>query len=206
MNLMLDIYTSNIYHVKYSTGLMGKIGSLFDAESNFIFALLALLSLVAFIVLAIASVLPVWEGAFSKKLKSEGLTIVAFCAVAFFIFLIAPALIKSIIWSSIPSSDVARDIIRIIESRVVSSLLLDDILIALVGVLIYAVGFFIDRKAGDSVDSYAAPRSRQDAGKRAAPPAQPKAQPKKGGQPQGKSKYKGLESPSDFFITRPLAA
>lgn len=192
LNLMLDIYTSNIYHVKYSTGLMGIIGSFFNADANFMFALLALLSLAAFMVLAIASVLPAWEGTLAKKLKDEGLVIVAFCAVAFFVFLIAPALIKSIIWGSIPSSDVARDIIRIIESRVVSSLLLDDILIALVGILVYAVGFFIDRKAGDSGNSSAASRTRQDAGRRAAPPAQPRAQQKNGGQPQEKSKYRGL--------------
>ena len=185
LNLMLDLYTSNIYHVKFSSGLMGKISSLFNAEANFIFGILTLIALASFIVLGIAALLPYWEGSFSKKLKEEGLVIIGFCAIAFFVFLIAPALIKSIIWGAIPSSDVARDIIRIIESRVVSSLLLDDILIALLGALMFAIGFFIDRKSTDSTP--AVPRGRQDNGRRAPQPPQ-----QKGGQQQQKSKYKGL--------------
>jgi len=187
VNLVLDIYTSNIYHVKFSTGLMGKISSLFNAEANFIFGMLTLITFAAFIVLGIASILPYWEGSLAKKLKEEGLVIMGFCAIAFFVFLIAPALIKSIIWGAIPSSDVARDIIRIIESRVVSSLLLDDIFIALLGALVFAIGFFTDKKSTDSTPS--APRGRQDNSRRTAQPPQ-----QKGGQQQQqqKSKYRGL--------------
>jgi hypothetical protein len=176
LDLMLDIYTSNIYHVKFSTGLMGKIISLFNADANLACGLLALISFAAFIVLAIASILPYWEGTFAKKLKEEGLVIIAFCAIAFFVFMLVPALIKPSIWGSNPSSDGARDIIRIIESRVVSSLLLDDILVALVGVLLFAVGFFIDRNSGSSGSSPAsgsvrgAPqRAKQDNARRIPP-------------------------------------
>lgn len=186
LGLVLDIYTSDIYHVKFSTGLMGRFGSLFNAEANSTFGALTLIFLAAFILLATVSLLPIWEGTFGQKLKEEGLVILAFCAVSFFVFLVAPALIKSIIWGSIPSSDVARDIINIIQSRIVSSLLLNDILIGLVGILLFALGFFRERKAGES--EAAQPRSRPDAGRRAPQP------PKKGGEPQGqqKSRYKGL--------------
>jgi hypothetical protein len=186
LNLMLDLYSSNIYHVKFSTGLMGKISSLFNAEANFTFGILTLIAFAAFIVLGIASLLPHWEGSFSKKLKEEGLAIIGFCAIAFFVFLIAPALIKSIIWGAIPSSDVARNIIRIIESRVVSSLLLDDILIGLLGALVFAIGFFIDRKSPDSTPPAA--RGKKDSTRRAPQPQQQKG----GQQQQQKSKYKGL--------------
>lgn len=185
LDLLLDMYTANIYHVKFSTGLMGKISSLFNADANFACSLLALIAFAAFTCLAIASVLPYWEGSTGKKLKDEGLVIIAFCALAFFVFLIAPALIKSMIWGAIPSSDVARDIIRIIESRIVSSLLLDDILIALIGALIFAVGYVVDKNAGGST----APKTRQENARR---PAQPPAQLKGGQQPPQKPKYKGL--------------
>lgn len=195
LNLMLDIYTSNIYHVKFSAGLMGKIGSLFNADANFACGLLALISFAALIVLAIASILPYWEGTFGKKLKDEGLAIIAFCALAFFVFLIAPALIKSIIWGSIPSSDVARDIIRIIESRVVSSLLLDDILVGLIGALIFAVGYFIDKKTDGSSSpesgSRGAPRARQDTTRRM-PPRPPTHVKSVQQPPPQKPRHKGL--------------
>ena len=187
LNLMLDIYSSNIYHVKFSTGLMGKISSLFNAEANFTFGMLTLIALASFIVLGIAAILPYWEEPLAKKLKEEGLVIIGFCAIAFFVFLVAPALIKSIIWGAIPSSDVARDIIRIIESRVVSSLLLDDILIALLGALLFAIGFYIDRESTDNTHSTS--RGKQDNNRRT-----PQPQQQKGGQQQQlqKSKYKGL--------------
>ncbi|HMK47092.1 MAG TPA: hypothetical protein VK436_10745 [Methanocella sp.] len=148
INLMLDVYTSNIYHVKYSTGIMGRFGGLFNAETNMILGILMMIVLGSFIILAVASLLPYWEEPLHKKLIEEGLIIIGFCLVALFVFLLAPPLIKSIFWGLIPGTDGARDIIHIIESRIVSSLLIGDILVLISGVILLTAGFYLKGKAG----------------------------------------------------------
>ncbi|HMK46127.1 MAG TPA: hypothetical protein VK436_05830 [Methanocella sp.] len=148
ISLMLDVYTSNIYHVKYNTGVMGRFGGLFNAETNLVLGILMLIVLGSFIVLTVVQLFPYWEEPLPKKLMEEGLIIISFCIVALFIFLLVPPLIKSIFWNSIPGTDGVRDIIRIIESRIVSSLLVDDILVLISGLALFSAGFYLKGKMG----------------------------------------------------------
>lgn len=176
IDMVLDIYASNIYHVRYQTGIMGSIGSIFNAGGNKLYTIMTFIMLLIFLALAICALLPVWEDSMSTMLKEEGIMLIVICILAFIVFLIAPGIVKSIVWDSIPNIDNSREIVRAIESRIVSSLLVNNIILVILGAFLYAAGHLLEKRG------ISATPAKQDNSRKQAPP--PRG--------QQKGRYKGL--------------
>lgn len=146
-DLVMDIYASNLYIVKYNTGIMGKVGSFIGSSGNGMYTIVTALLGIVLLVAGAAALLPRWTGPLPLKLRDAGKVLVIFCAVAFVIFMLAPSIAKSIVWDSIPNSDSGRDILHVVESKITASLLFNTLLMAILGIAMYAAGYFLDARS-----------------------------------------------------------
>jgi hypothetical protein len=165
LEMIVDIYASSLYLVKYNTGLMGSVGSIIGSSGNGMYAAITVALALALAVAGAAAVLPQWQGAFPARLKDAGKVLIIFCAVAFVFFLLAPGIVKSVVWDSIPNTGSGRDIVRVIESRITSSLLLNTLLMMALGLVLYAAGYVLGLGgAGKSAPIVSRTHARQQAG------------------------------------------
>jgi hypothetical protein len=144
ISLVLDTYASGLYDNNLRAGGLGAASAYVGSSGNLQYAVSALISAIAFILLTAGAIL--WFPDLSRqfKLKSAGKTIAAFCAVVFFIFALLPGLLKSIVWGSLANSSAVRDVLDIIEPVVVGSLLRNTLLVIIIAGILYAAGYWIE--------------------------------------------------------------
>ena len=78
-----------------------------------------------------------------ELLKSSGTIIVAVCVVAFFVFLILPGILKSMMWNILYRSTLYQEVLYVVEPRVSATFLVNTLIMTLLGAVSYGLGFFI---------------------------------------------------------------
>ncbi|HEY3423093.1 MAG TPA: hypothetical protein VGK13_08010 [Methanocellaceae archaeon] len=141
-NLVLDSFTKSFY-TGTDTGDLSFAYGFVGSGANAIYALLAF---VFFIVLACilgAAFIRHWFDDNVELLKSSGTIMVAVCIVAFFVFLILPGILKSMMWSTLYGNTLHQEVLHVVEPRVSATFLVNTLIVTLVGAVFYGVGFFI---------------------------------------------------------------
>jgi hypothetical protein len=155
ISLVLDTYTSGLYDNDLPAGGLGAASSYVGSSGNLLYALTALIFVIAFILFIAGAVLWFPDRSRPFKLKSAGKTIAAFCAVVFFIFALLPGLLKSLIWGSVSNGSVIRDALDLIEPVVVGSLLRNTLLIIAIAGIVYIIGYWLETR-GDILPAFKA--------------------------------------------------
>jgi hypothetical protein len=146
ISLALDTYTSGLYDNNLAAGGLGVAGVFVGSSGNILYAITALVFLVAFILFTAGAIQGFPEYPAPYKMKSAGKTIAAFCAVVFCLFALLPGFLKSLFRGTLANNSGARDIIGIIEPLAVGSLLRNTLIIIVIAGILYAVGYWLGTK------------------------------------------------------------
>lgn len=146
ISLVLDTYTSGLYDNNLAAGGLGIAAVFIGSTGNVLYAITALVFLLAFILFTAGAIRGFPEYPAPYKMKSAGKTIAAFCAVVFCFFAFLPGLLMSLLWGTLANNSGARDIIGIIEPLAVGSLLRNTLLIIVITGILYAVGYWLGTK------------------------------------------------------------
>jgi hypothetical protein len=149
LSIVLDSYAANLYHVKY-TGILGGISDLIGASGNKMLSALTIVIFMIFMGVLMASFLPNWELSFPVMLKSAGKFIAIMCAVSFIVFLLMPGIVKSMVYGSIPASDYGRDIMFVLESKISGTILANNLIMIVLGMLLYGAGYYLIKQNGEA--------------------------------------------------------
>lgn len=153
--LVLDSYSANLYLVKYNTGFIGKVSSIVGASGNSLFMMITIVFLVLFLAASVISFLPRWGEPMPVMLKSYGKTLFIMCLISFVAFMMAPGIVKSMVWDSIPNSASSHDIIEMIETAITGKVLLNDLIMMAIGAIVYGAGYYLLRKGGEGCTTVA---------------------------------------------------
>lgn len=141
-SLVLDSFTKSFY-TGTDTGDLKNAYTFVGSGAN---AIYAFLTFIFFIVLAGILGLAFarhWFDDNVELLKSSGTILMAVCIVAFFVFLILPGILKSMMWSTLYRSMLYQEVLQVVEPRVSATFLVNTLIVTLVGAVFYGVGFFI---------------------------------------------------------------
>ncbi len=141
-SLVLDSFTKSFY-TGTDTGDLSFAYGFVGSGANAIYALLAFIFFIVFAGLLGAAFTRQWFDNNVELLKSSGVMIVAVCIVAFFVFLILPGILKSMMWSTLYGNTLHQEVLHVVEPRVTATFLVNTLIVTLVGAVFYGVGFFI---------------------------------------------------------------
>jgi hypothetical protein len=141
-NLVLDSFTKSFY-TGTDTGDLSNAYGFVGSGANAIYALLAFVFFIVFVGLLVMAFIRQWFDNNVELLKSSGVMIVAVCIVAFFVFLILPGILKSMMWNILYRSTLYQEVLYVVEPRVTATFLVNTLIVTLVGAVFYGVGFFI---------------------------------------------------------------
>jgi hypothetical protein len=136
---VLDSYAANLYLVQFGNGFMGKVSSVIGSNGN---SLYMYMTVIFFLVAAgcIGALYYMSGGLAPEDLKDAGKYVLIACAIGMVIFLLVPGIVKSLVWGSIPNSDNSREILQIVESRISGQLFLTDLIVLIIGALVFWQG------------------------------------------------------------------
>ncbi|MCD1296048.1 hypothetical protein CUJ83_13675 [Methanocella sp. CWC-04] len=145
IDLVLDSFTAKLYHVKYG-GITAKISEYAGSGSNGLYLVITIILFIAFVSSTIFTLHPGWKKNSTELLRSTGKTLAVMCLVSMIVFVLAPGIVKTMIWQYIPSTGNARDILEIVESRVTATLFFNNLIMVILGALIYASGAYLEKR------------------------------------------------------------
>lgn len=140
--LVLDIYTSSVYHADRASGIPGAISDIAGANGNGLYLLIALLVFLIFAGTLAATVLgsmPV-----PVALRSNGVVISVVAISIILISLIGPGLLMSFTWDTMPGVDGGRGVVYAIISGVAGTLLFNCGVLLVLGLIMYGAGYYLN--------------------------------------------------------------
>jgi hypothetical protein len=141
-NLVLDSFTKSFY-TGTDTGDLSFAYGFVGSGANAIYALLAFVFFIVLVGILGLAFARHWFDDNVELLKSSGTIMVAVCIVAFFVFLILPGILKSMMWSTLYGNTLHQEVLHVVEPRVSATFLVNTLIVTLVGAVLYGVGFFI---------------------------------------------------------------
>lgn len=141
-SLVLDSFTKSFY-TGTDTGDLKSTYVFVGSGANAIYALLAFIFFIIFAGILVLAYTRHWFDNNVELLKSSGTMIVAVCVVAFFVFLILPGILKSMMWNILYRSTLYQEVLYVVEPRVSATFLVNTLIMTLLGAVSYGLGFFI---------------------------------------------------------------
>lgn len=141
-SLVLDSFTKSFY-TGTDTGDLSFAYGFVGSGANAIYALLAFIFFIVLAGILGAAFIRHWFDDNVELLKSSGMIIVAVCIVAFFVFLILPGIVKSMMWGMLYNNTLHQEVLHVVEPRISATFLVNTLIVTLVGAVFYGVGFFI---------------------------------------------------------------
>jgi predicted outer membrane lipoprotein len=153
IGLVLDKYAVKLYNGDVDGNAdLATVSGIAGARANGVYFLATVLLLAAFVVIFALSYIQEWYETMQDMLKSSGKILLAMGVLAFVVFLFTPFVLKSAMWSSI-NTGMGRDVLYVVEPRVMGTVLVNTLIVVLFGALLYGAGFLVHVNAGEGEPS-----------------------------------------------------
>ncbi len=147
IDIVVDKYAANLYNGNVNGNLV-TVNKVAGAGANGLYFLATVLLFAGFLVIFVLSFIQQWYETTRDMLKSSGKIVLVMGALAFVVFLFTPSVVKSVMWSSI-SSDLGRDVMYVVEPRIMGTFLVNTLIVVLFGALLYGAGFLVHINTGE---------------------------------------------------------
>lgn len=149
IGLVLDNYAANLYNGNVDGNAnLAAVSNIAGAKANDMYFLATVLLFAIFLIIFGLSFIQQWYETMRDMLKSSGKIILVMGVLAFVVFLFMPSVVKPVMWSSI-SSDLGRDVLYVVEPRIMDTFLVNMLIVILSGALLYGAGFLVHINTGE---------------------------------------------------------